>query len=194
MATAQTVKPIDRPMDKAEAPESKQARALAVRFTYLRDDDDAHREPPFKRYEGDPAYDLAVSSPIPEHFFPKTRRFFHTNLVVAIPQGYVGLILPRASTFETRKCSVHPQLVYPNYRGELMVEVHNVGSHDVNMLPGERIAQLLILPAVQPEWIEVKGEPAVKEEDRVVRAAKPADMGKTDRGDKCGGSTGRRNA
>jgi len=165
---------------------------MVVRFAYLRDDDDANREPPYRRYEGDPAWDLALSSPVPEHFYPKTRRHLYTNLTVAIPNGYVGLLTARASTFQNRTIVIPPQWIYPNYRGEIMIEVHNPGNKDVVFLPGERIAQLVILPAVNVEWQEVQGEKAeANQEGRIIKAAKPADLGKTDRGDKCMGSTGR---
>lgn len=183
-----SVSPTPSPVEEAIAPA---AAGPVVRFAFLRDDDDAHRQPPTKAYPGDAAWDIAISGPIPEHLYPKMRRYLHTNLSVAIPQGYVGLLLPRASVFgERAQCpiTVQPQLVYPNYRGELMLEVHNPTSNkDAQFQAGERIAQLLILPALQPEWIEVKGEPVLKDEaGQVKRAAKPADLGKTDRGTRFG--------
>lgn len=81
-----------------------------------------------------------------------------TGLAMAIPQGYVGLIFARSGL--ASKQGVSPAncvgVIDSDYRGEVKVALANHGTADYVIHPGDRIAQLMITPVVQPQLEEVK--------------------------------------
>ena len=100
--------------------------------------------------------------------------FVHTGVAAAIPEGYVGLVYARSGL--ACKRGVAPAnkvgVIDSDYRGEIMVALHNHGETPQAIEPGDRIAQLVIAPVVQAEfeWTE--------------------DLDRTDRGEGGFGSTG----
>lgn len=82
---------------------------------------------------------------------------FQTGLALAIPKGYVGLTCAR-SGLATRQGLAPANkvgVIDADYRGELMVALHNHGQQPRTVQDGERIAQLLILPCLSPPFTEV---------------------------------------
>ena len=77
---------------------------------------------------------------------------FRTGIKVAIPEGYVGLLMSRSSTGVNRGLTVAQGVgvIDSDYRGELLVPIWNKNTHRETIKFGERIAQLLIVPVVQP--------------------------------------------
>jgi dUTP pyrophosphatase len=75
-----------------------------------------------------------------------------TGVVVAIPEGHAGFVLPRSGLAARHgiTCLNTPGLVDSGYRGELQVVLVNLDpSHDYEVSRGDRIAQLVILRADQ---------------------------------------------
>jgi dUTP pyrophosphatase len=76
-----------------------------------------------------------------------------TGLALAIPEGYVGLIFARSGL--ATKFGVAPAncvgVIDSDYRGEVLVSLSNSGSEDYTVQPGERIAQLVLMPVLQPQ-------------------------------------------
>ena len=75
-----------------------------------------------------------------------------TGVAVAIPAGYAGFVLPRSGLAARHgiTCLNTPGLVDSGYRGELQVVLVNLDpSQDYEVNRGDRIAQLVILPAGQ---------------------------------------------
>ena len=80
-----------------------------------------------------------------------------TGLAMEIPIGYAGLIYAR-SGLATKKGLAPANkvgVVDSDYRGEVMVSLHNHSSVDQTIEPGERIAQLVITPYLQGIFNEV---------------------------------------
>ena len=72
----------------------------------------------------------------------------HTGIAMAIPQGYVGLIYAR-SGLATKKGLAPANkvgVIDSDYRGEIMVALHNHGSAPQTVESGERIAQIVFTP------------------------------------------------
>lgn len=80
-----------------------------------------------------------------------------TGIALAIPEGYAGLVTPRSGLAVRTGVTVlnGPGLVDAGYRGELMVSLVNLGSEPVELTRGERIAQLVITPVIEQEFVEV---------------------------------------
>lgn len=80
------------------------------------------------------------------------RAVIPTGVAVAIPEGYAGFVLPRSGLAARHgvTCLNTPGLVDSGYRGELQVVlVNHDPTHDYTVSRGDRIAQLVILPAGQ---------------------------------------------
>ncbi|MGH8980068.1 MAG: dUTP diphosphatase, partial [Acidimicrobiales bacterium] len=75
------------------------------------------------------------------------RALVPTGLVVAIPPGYAGFVLPRSGLALRHgvTCLNTPGLVDSGYRGELQVLLVNTDPHeDYEVRRGDRIAQLVV--------------------------------------------------
>ena len=91
---------------------------------------------------------------------PGETKFVHTGIAVAIPTGYVGLLFARSGL--ACKKGLAPAnkvgVIDADYRGEIMVALHNhneANSSAITISNKERIAQLSIIPFIQPTLKEV---------------------------------------
>ena len=78
----------------------------------------------------------------------------HTGIAMAIPDGYVGLIYAR-SGLATKKGLAPANkvgVIDSDYRGEIMVALHNHGSAAQTVEHGERIAQIVFTPYVAADF------------------------------------------
>ncbi len=74
-----------------------------------------------------------------------------TGLMIAVPEGYEAQIRPRSGLALEYGITVpnSPGTVDPDYRGEIKVILLNLGSEPFRVGRGMRIAQMVIVPAVQ---------------------------------------------
>lgn len=79
-----------------------------------------------------------------------------TGLIVAIPTGYAGLVLPRSGNARDLGVGTvnSPGLIDSGYRGEICVLLINHGAETVKFERGDRIAQLAIVPMLDVTWVE----------------------------------------
>ena len=80
----------------------------------------------------------------------------HTGIAMEIPEGYGGFLYAR-SGLATKKGLAPANkvgVIDADYRGEIMVALHNHGSEDQTVEGGERIAQLVIAPFLKGEFLE----------------------------------------
>ncbi len=72
----------------------------------------------------------------------------HTGIAMEIPMGYVGLIYARSGLATKRGLAPANKVgvIDADYRGELMVALHNHSNLPQTVAHGERIAQLVIAP------------------------------------------------
>ena len=82
--------------------------------------------------------------------------FVPTGLAMEVPRGYAGLIYARSSMGTKRGLAPANKVgvVDSDYRGEVMVALHNHGTVSQTVESGERIAQLLITPVLSPAFVE----------------------------------------
>ena len=84
--------------------------------------------------------------------------FVHTGLAVEIPAGLVGLVYARSGL--ACKKGLAPAnkvgVIDSDYRGEIMVALHNHSSEDITIEAGERVAQMVIAPYVFAQYEEVQ--------------------------------------
>ena len=79
-----------------------------------------------------------------------------TGLALEVPMGCAGLIYARSSMGAKRGLAPANKVgvIDSDYRGEVMVALHNHGTAAQTVEPGERVAQLLITPVLTPAYEE----------------------------------------
>ena len=108
--------------------------------------------PPARTRAGDAGYDLRCLEAF--SLAPGERAVVGTGVAVALPDGTSPGSWCRApgSRRGTGISVVNgPGLIDPNYRGEVRVVLVNLGAEPYAGEPGDRIAQLLLVPFVAPE-------------------------------------------
>ena len=81
-----------------------------------------------------------------------------TGLAMELPVGWAGLVYARSGLATKRDLAPANKVgvVDPDYRGELMVSIHNHGTHPQTIEPGERIAQLVLTPYLTAQFLETE--------------------------------------
>lgn len=82
-----------------------------------------------------------------------------TGIAVAIPVGYMGIVVPRSGLALKHGISLvnTPGIIDSGYRGELKVVMVNTDPHDdYQVTRGDRIAQLIIQEIVSVTWKPVE--------------------------------------
>lgn len=89
---------------------------------------------------------------------PHETVFVHTGISVEIPEGYCGLIFARSSMGAKRGLAPANKVgvIDADYRGEIMVALHNHSEKVAEVEPYERIAQLAIVPFLKAEFEETE--------------------------------------
>lgn len=81
-----------------------------------------------------------------------------TGIAIAIPDGYVGLVLPRSGLAHKHGVTLvnTPGVIDSGYRGELQVVMINTDpTISYSVKRGDRIAQLLIQRTESVQWVAV---------------------------------------
>ena len=82
--------------------------------------------------------------------------FIPTGIALEVPVGCAGLVYARSGM--ACKQGLAPAnkvgVIDSDYRGEILVALHNHGSQARTVEPGQRIAQLLITPVLTPAYEE----------------------------------------
>ena len=82
------------------------------------------------------------------HMSPNTSRVLPTGLKFAIPHGYMLEVKNRSSVAAKRQLLVGACVIDSGYEGEVFVNLHNVGVEGQVIVPGDKIAQLVMTPVV----------------------------------------------
>ena len=98
---------------------------------------------------------------------PGTTYLVKTGIAMEIPKGYAGFIYARSGLASKR--GLRPAncvgVIDSDYRGEIMVALHNDSQVEQMVNHGERVAQMVIGPYLRPEFV------AVSELDNTERGA-----------------------
>ena len=106
---------------------------------------------------------------------PHKNAMIPTGLSMEIPEGYFGAIYARSglATKEALRPANCVGVIDADYRGPIVVALHNDGEVPRIVAPGERIAQLVIQPFLETEFTLCD------------------ELDETDRGERGFGSTGK---
>lgn len=102
--------------------------------------------------------DLCACLDAPVTIAPGETVMIHTGLAMEIPTGFAGLVYARSGLASKRGIAPANKVgvVDSDYRGELMVALHNHGQAPQAIEDGERIAQLVITPYLTAEFLEAE--------------------------------------
>lgn len=102
--------------------------------------------------------DLYACISEPLTLLPGETRLIHTGLAMEIPAGYAGLVYARSSLATKRGLAPANKVsvIDSDYRGELMVPLHNHSAAEQTVGPSERIAQIIFTPYYQAAFEETE--------------------------------------
>ena len=102
--------------------------------------------------------DLKANLKEPVVLQPLQRMLVPTGLYIALPEGYEAQVRPRSGLAIKHGITVlnTPGTVDADYRGEVCVILVNLSQEPFEIVPGERIAQMVIARHEQVEWEEVE--------------------------------------
>jgi dUTP pyrophosphatase len=110
---------------------------------------------PARAHDDDAGYDLCAVEPAT--IAPGARATLRTGIAIELPAGHAGLVLPRSGLAARHGIAIvnAPGLIDPGYRGELKVLLLNTDrTAAFQIVPGDRIAQLVIVAVAAPQIVE----------------------------------------
>jgi len=99
--------------------------------------------------------DLYACLEEPVTIAPNTTAFIPTGIALEVPRGCAGLIYARSGLACKRGLAPANKVgvVDSDYRGEILVALHNHGTQSQRVEHGERIAQFVITPVLTPAYV-----------------------------------------
>lgn len=102
--------------------------------------------------------DLRADISEPVVLRPLERTLVPTGIFIELPVGYEAQVRPRSGLATKRGVTVinSPGTVDADYRGELKVSLVNLSNEPFEIVPGERIAQMIVSRHERVEWENVE--------------------------------------
>ncbi len=115
---------------------------------------------PLPRYATPQSAGLDLKANITEPIVlePLARAMVPTGLFIALPAGYEAQVRPRSGLAAKHGITVlnSPGTIDADYRGEVCVILVNLSATPFEIVPGERIAQMVVARHEQVEWEPVE--------------------------------------
>lgn len=110
-------------------------------------------ELPRYAHEGDAGLDLRITHDVTLN--PGERATVGTGLAVEIPQGCVGLVLPRSGLASKHGITLSNSVgvIDSGYRGEIGATLLNQSDETATLDAGTRVCQLIVMPFVPCELV-----------------------------------------
>ncbi|TQJ32133.1 dUTP diphosphatase [Microbacterium sp. SLBN-146] len=113
-------------------------------------------EIPVYAHPGDAGADLVASESI--RLEPGQRALVGTGVRIALPEGHLAFVVPRSGLAAKHGITIvnAPGTVDAGYRGEIKVALLNTDTQNAyDVVAGDRIAQLIVLPVPRARFIPV---------------------------------------
>jgi len=120
---------------------------------------------PMRAHEGDAGYDLYTVGTFT--LGPKCYTWTRTGLKVSVPKGWEIQIRPK-SGLAGRGVTVlnTPGTIDAGFRGEVLVLLFNATDDEFSFKCGDKIAQMVLKPVYDMEFVEVETDSLLGETDR----------------------------
>lgn len=111
---------------------------------------------PFRANPSDAGLDICYSPEVAEDIEipPNGSAVIPTGLKFGVPHGYMLEVKNRSGVAAKRGLLVGACVVDSGYDGEVFINLHNVGNSNQTISPGDRIAQVVLIPVVHFRAIE----------------------------------------
>ena len=108
--------------------------------------------------EGAAGMDICASIDTAVVLKPMERQLITTGLFIELPNGYEAQIRPRSGLAikQGLTCLNSPGTIDADYRGEIKIIIINLSQEDQSILPGDRIAQMIVHKVEKVKWKAVK--------------------------------------
>ena len=108
--------------------------------------------------EGAAGMDICASLNTTVVLKPLERLLIPTGLFIELPNGYEAQIRPRSGLAIKHglTCLNSPGTIDADYRGEVKIILINLSQEDQSILPGDRIAQMIVHKVERVKWKAVK--------------------------------------
>ena len=113
---------------------------------------------PFYATEASAGMDLRADLKEPLTLGPLERALVPTGIFIELPVGYEAQVRPRSGLATKKGITVinSPGTVDADFRGELRVSLVNLSNEPFEVVPGERIAQMIVSKHERVEWEDVE--------------------------------------
>lgn len=111
---------------------------------------------PVYAHPGDAGADLVSAEAL--RLEPGRRALVGTGVRIALPDGFVAFVVPRSGLAAKHGITIvnAPGTVDAGYRGEIKVSLLNTDlDHAFDIAPGDRIAQLIVMPVPRVTFLPV---------------------------------------
>ena len=111
---------------------------------------------PVRANPSDAGLDLRYNPPNAWHdaIRPRESMILSTGLKFGIPHGYMLQVMNRGGNAAKKQLLVGACVVDSGYDGEVFVNLHNIGKETQVIVPGDKIAQAVLIPAVPARFVE----------------------------------------
>ena len=89
-----------------------------------------------------------------------------TGLKVSVPENYMLEVKNKSGIAHKQKLIVGACVVDPGYTGEIFVNLHNIGGSTRTIKPGQKVAQVVLVPISTCEVEETTDDPSNTETSR----------------------------
>jgi len=136
-------------MNNNELKQTYSGSKLQTRFMV---DNPKHK--PFKKYHSDAGFNLFATENVivPANSFA----IISTGIKVAIPEGYVGILKSRGGMACLHGVETGAGVIDSQFRDYITVKLYNNSDKDYTVSIDDKLTQMLIMPVVLAEWIEVE--------------------------------------
>ena len=108
---------------------------------------------PQKAHSGDLGYDLYAGEGTA--IFPHETKVVKTGIAIQFPAGYGGFIKDRSSVATKKGLHTVAGVIDNGYIGEICIALYNGTDSLIHVAPGEKIAQVVLIPTVDFQVTEV---------------------------------------
>jgi dUTP pyrophosphatase len=107
---------------------------------------------PTKAHETDAGFD--IYSPVPVRVPARGSATINTGVHILIPRGYVGMLKSK-SGLNVKHNITCEGTIDSGFTGAIVAKLFNHGSYDKTFEAGEKITQLVLMPILEAELIQV---------------------------------------
>ena len=129
---------------------------MRIRYKKIEHEDGVEIKTPIRANPSDAGLDVFYAGSEEIIIEPLQNCPVPTRLSFEIPHGYMLQVCNRSSMGAKRCLVVGAHIIDSGYSGEVFIDLHNIGKENQVILPGDKIAQLILVPVVHFIPVEVE--------------------------------------